>query len=145
MPAETATAAREAACRLARRLGKTLLAPIIRPGCSDHHLAFPGSLSIPREVFIETVMGCVRSLAPHGFDTFVLLSTHGGNFDALEDAARRLRGQLDGWVEEGGALYTSDQAFDVVGLAQIDLYPLRRVGAGAPDRLWVAIDRLRGR
>jgi len=77
--------------RLARRLGKTLLAPIIRPGCSDHHLAFPGSLSIPREVFIETVMGCVRSLVPHGFDTFVLLSTHGGNFDALEQAARRLR------------------------------------------------------
>ena len=77
--------------RLARRLGKTLLAPVIRPGCSDHHLAFPGSLSIPREVFIETVMGFVRSLAPHGFDTFVLLSTHGGNFDALEDAARRLR------------------------------------------------------
>ena len=77
--------------RLARRLGKTLLAPVIRPGCSDHHLAFPGSLSIPREVFIETVMGCVRSLAPHGFDTFVLLSTHGGNFDALEQAARRLR------------------------------------------------------
>jgi len=77
--------------RLARRLGKTLLAPVIRPGCSDHHLAFPGSLSIPREVFIETVIGYVRSLAPHGFDTFVLLSTHGGNFDALEHAARRLR------------------------------------------------------
>ncbi len=80
--------------RLARRLGKTLFAPVIRPGCSDHHLAFPGSLSIPREVFIETVMGCVRSLAPHGFDTFVLLSTHGGNFDALEDAARRLRSEF---------------------------------------------------
>ncbi|MDR7549531.1 MAG: creatininase family protein, partial [Armatimonadota bacterium] len=26
-----------------------------------------------------------------GFDTFVLLSSHGGNFDALEIAARRLR------------------------------------------------------
>lgn len=77
--------------RLARRLGKALLAPVIRPGCSDHHLAFPGSLSIPKEVFIETVIACVRSLAPHGFDTFVLLSTHGGNFDALAEAARRLR------------------------------------------------------
>ncbi len=77
--------------RLARRLGKTLLAPVIRPGCSDHHLAFPGSLSIPREVFIETVIAYVRSLAPHGFDTFVLLSSHGGNFAALEEAAKRLR------------------------------------------------------
>lgn len=77
--------------RLARRLGKTLLAPVIRPGCSEHHLAFPGSLSIPTEVFIETVMAYVRSLAPHGFDTFILLSSHGGNFTALATAAQRLR------------------------------------------------------
>lgn len=80
--------------RLARRLGQTLLAPVIRPGCSDHHLAFPGSLSIPREVFIETVNACVRSLAPHGFQTFVLLSSHGGNFDALAEGARRLRAEF---------------------------------------------------
>ncbi|MBI3997394.1 MAG: creatininase family protein [Armatimonadetes bacterium] len=77
--------------RVARKLGKALLAPVIRPGCSDHHLAFPGSLSIPKEVFIETVMAYVRSLAPHGFDTFILLSSHGGNFGALEVAAQRLR------------------------------------------------------
>lgn len=77
--------------RLARRLGKALVAPVIRPGCSDHHLAFPGSLSIPQEVFIETVIAYVRSLAPHGFTTFVLLSSHGGNFASLEVAAQRLR------------------------------------------------------
>lgn len=77
--------------RVARKLGRALLAPVIRPGCSDHHLAFPGSLSVPREVFIETVMAYVRSLAPHGFTTFVLLSSHGGNFGALEAASQRLR------------------------------------------------------
>ncbi len=77
--------------RIARALGRALLAPVIRPGCSDHHLAFPGSLSIPQEVFIETVMAYVRSLAPHGFDTFLLLSSHGGNFGPLEVAAKRLR------------------------------------------------------
>ncbi len=80
--------------RVARRLGKTLVAPVIRPGCSDHHLAFPGSLSIPTEVFIETVMAYVRSLAPHGFNTFILLSSHGGNFTALATAAQRLRDEF---------------------------------------------------
>jgi creatinine amidohydrolase len=80
--------------RVARGLGNALLAPVIRPGCSDHHLAFPGSLSIPESVFIETVVACVRSLAPHGFDTFVLLSSHGGNFSGLEKAAARLRAEL---------------------------------------------------
>ncbi|HKX17497.1 MAG TPA: creatininase family protein [bacterium] len=81
--------------RVARKLGRALLAPVIRPGCSDHHLAFPGSLSIPRETLIETVLAYGRSLAPHGFQNFVLFSSHGGNFDALEEAAGRLR---DEWA-----------------------------------------------
>jgi creatinine amidohydrolase len=80
--------------RVARKLGRALLAPVIRPGCSDHHLAFPGSLSIPRETLIETVLAYVRSLAPHGFQNFLLFSSHGGNFDALEDAGRRLRDEF---------------------------------------------------
>jgi creatinine amidohydrolase len=81
--------------RLARKLGNALLAPPIRPACSDHHLAFPGSLSVPEPVFIDTVVAYVRSLAPHGFDTFVLFSSHGGNFVPLEKAAARLREEFE--------------------------------------------------
>jgi creatinine amidohydrolase len=77
--------------RLARKLGSALLAPPIRPACSDHHLAFPGSLSLPHDVFVETVVAYVRSLAPHGFETFVLFSSHGGNFAPLEVAGKRLQ------------------------------------------------------
>lgn len=76
--------------RVARRLGG-LLAPVIRPGCSDHHLAFPGSLSVTPPLLVDLVCSYVRSLVPHGFDTFVLLSSHGGNFRALEVAVTRLR------------------------------------------------------
>ena len=95
LPAVTDTAIGHAVGeRLARILGNALLAPVIRPACSDHHLAFPGSLSIPEEVFIETVIAYVRSLAPHGFDTFVLFSSHGGNFVPLEKAVHRLRGEF---------------------------------------------------
>ncbi len=79
--------------RVARRLG-ALLAPVIRPGCSDHHLAFPGSLSVPPNLFVELVVSYVRSLSRYGFDTFVLLSSHGGNFRPLAAAADRLRAEL---------------------------------------------------
>jgi creatinine amidohydrolase len=82
--------------RLARTLGNALLAPPIRPACSDHHLAFPGSLSVPQDVFIETVVAYVRSLAPHGFETFVLFSSHGGNFAPLEAAGKRLQQEFGG-------------------------------------------------
>jgi creatinine amidohydrolase len=80
--------------RIARKLGNALMAPVIRPACSDHHLAFPGSLSLPAEVFIDTVIAYVRSLAPHGFDTFILISSHGGNFAPLAVAATRLRAEF---------------------------------------------------
>jgi creatinine amidohydrolase len=82
--------------RVAQQLGDAILAPVIRPGCSDHHLAFPGSLSIPESVFIDTVVACVRSLAPHGFTRFILLSAHGGNFSALEKAGERLHNEFAG-------------------------------------------------
>ena len=82
--------------RVAELLGDALLAPVIRPGCSDHHLAFPGSLSIPEPLFIETVAHYVRSLAPHGFSRFVLLSSHGGNFTPLEKAAAQLHREFAG-------------------------------------------------
>lgn len=84
--------------RVAEKLGDALLAPVIRPGCSDHHLAFPGSVSIPELVFIETVKAYVRSLAPHGFSTFVLLSSHGGNFGPLDKAANELQAE---WSSKG--------------------------------------------
>ena len=82
--------------RIAELLGDAILAPVIRPGCSDHHLAFPGSLSIPEPLFIETVAHYVRSLAPHGFTRFVLLSAHGGNFTPLEKAAALLKAEYEG-------------------------------------------------
>ena len=34
------------ALEVARRLGDALVAPTIRVGCSEHHMAFPGTLSI---------------------------------------------------------------------------------------------------
>ena len=38
------------AVRVAEKLGNTLVAPTIRPGCSEHHLSFPGSLSISSDL-----------------------------------------------------------------------------------------------
>src|SRR5579884_3284469 len=74
----------ETACRLARRLGDALVAPVIRPGCSDHHLAFPGTISISAELLMDLLDAYVESLRRHGFTTFIVFSSHGGNFHVLE-------------------------------------------------------------
>ncbi len=71
------------------------VAPTVRIGCSEHHLAFPGTLSISEETFHGVVAGIVRSLARGGFARAVLLPTHGGNFAPLARAIELL-GPVEG-------------------------------------------------
>lgn len=71
------------ACRLALRLGNALVAPVIRPGCSDHHIGFAGTISITSEVLIGTLNCYIDSLRQHGFERFVVISSHGGNYPAI--------------------------------------------------------------
>lgn len=71
------------AVRVARILGNALVAPVIRPGCSDHHLEFPGTISVSAELLMAMLDAYVSSLRRHGFDHFVVFSSHGGNFPVL--------------------------------------------------------------
>lgn len=68
---------------LARKLGDALVAPIIRPACSEHHMAFPGSLTISETLLMDIVDAYLGSLRRHGFERFVVMSSHGGNFPVL--------------------------------------------------------------
>ena len=76
---------------LARRLGDALVAPIIRPACSEHHMTFPGSLTISAELLMEIIDAYLASLRRHGFERFVVMSSHGGNFPVLAEWERTRR------------------------------------------------------
>ncbi len=79
--------------QLARVIAEELdafLGPTVRIGCSEHHLEFPGTLSISETTFEELVGDIVRSLARGGFRRAVLLPTHGGNFGPLAAALEKL-------------------------------------------------------
>jgi creatinine amidohydrolase len=66
------------------------VAPTVRIGCSEHHLEFPGTLSLSEDTFRAVVADIVRSLARGGFARVVLLPTHGGNFAPLAAALASL-------------------------------------------------------
>jgi creatinine amidohydrolase len=76
---------------IALRLGRTLIAPAIRVGCSSHHLAFPGTISLRPETFEAICSDYCTSLARHGFTRILLFSGHIGNFPILRDMLSRLR------------------------------------------------------
>lgn len=79
------------ALEVARWLGNTLVAPTIRVGCSDHHLAFAGTISLRKETFEAIVLDYVSSLAQHGFERILILPLHGGNFGPLAGMRDQLR------------------------------------------------------
>jgi creatinine amidohydrolase len=81
----------ELAGRLARALGDALVAPIVRPGCSEHHMGFPGTITLPVEALVLLLDAYVDSLSRHGFDRFVVFSSHGGNLPALRSWPGRSR------------------------------------------------------
>lgn len=75
----------ELAVQVARRLGNALVAPTIRVGCSDHHMAFAGTISLRRRTFQALCMDYATSLARHGFTEICFVPTHGGNFAPLAE------------------------------------------------------------
>jgi creatinine amidohydrolase len=79
---------------LAERLD-AFRAPTVRVGCSRHHLAFPGTMSVEEGTFHALVGDIARGWAAHGFRRIVMLPTHGGNFGPLGVALEKL-GSLEG-------------------------------------------------
>ncbi|WP_279482569.1 creatininase family protein [Aureimonas sp. SK2] len=71
--------------------------PVLRIGASDEHLAFPGTLSLGWRVATETIVRLGEGVAGAGFARLAIVSSHGGNTQAVEAAAldlRRRRGLL---------------------------------------------------
>lgn len=78
------------AADLAVRLGHALVAPVIRPGLSKHHMGFPGSVTLRPEVFRGVVEDYVAAYVHHGFRRIILGASHGGNFSAMDEIAAGL-------------------------------------------------------
>lgn len=84
--------------RVARELGDALAAPTIRPGCSGHHMAFPGTITVSAETLMDTIRAYVRSLDEHGFEDVALVPTHGGNFGPVNAVAPEVAREVDATV-----------------------------------------------
>ncbi|MFC7166306.1 creatininase family protein [Halospeciosus flavus] len=93
--------ARELGRRIADRLD-CFVAPTVRPGRSDHHMAFPGTISLAEETFRSVVRDYCESLVAHGFEHIALFTSHGGNTASIEALAPELDADLDANVFVAG-------------------------------------------
>ena len=104
--------------KIARALGKTLVAPIITyvpEGSWDPpsgHMTKPGTITLPEDRFVELLVAAGRSLKSGGFTTILFLGESGGNRSGMRTAAARLNETFKGsarafWIDD---YYTKSHA-----------------------------------
>lgn len=82
--------------QIAERLGHTLVAPVIayvpEGGTSPRtsHMRFPGTISIPPQIFEGVLTGVAESLRVQGFERIAVISDHGGYRAEVAIVVRRL-------------------------------------------------------
>ena len=74
----------------AQKSSDLLIAPTFNIGMAQHHLGFPGTISLRPTTFIAAIGDWCRSLAAHGFEKIYFLNGHGGNVATIEAAFSEL-------------------------------------------------------
>jgi len=74
---------------------KVVVMPLQAVGTSNEHLAFRGTITIQPESFIDLLVEFGNSVKRAGISKMLVLNAHGGQVDASNIAARRLRVEAD--------------------------------------------------
>ncbi|CAE7849310.1 crnA [Symbiodinium necroappetens] len=104
-----------------------LVAPTVSVGMAQHHLGFPGSITLRPTTLIALLQDWINSLTRHGFDRFFFLNGHGGNIATVQAAFSEvyaeaslgaapsnrpaLRCKLRNWFEVPGVQRLSKELF----------------------------------
>jgi creatinine amidohydrolase/Fe(II)-dependent formamide hydrolase-like protein len=120
--------------KIARALGKTLVAPVVtyvpegsweNPG---GHMAKPGTITLPDDRFTELLVQAGRSLKAGGFKTILFIGESGGNRNGMRDAAAKL---TELWKADGAARAFWIDDYYTKGHADQNRYVTEKVGIPA--------------
>lgn len=112
----------ETARRIALRLGNALVAPVLAYvpegdiASGEGHMAYPGSISVPPQVFARVLQAAAESFKAHGFKTIVFLGDSGPN----QEPQRQLAAELSqAWAGEGVRVLNTDSYY--AGNGQVEM------------------------
>ncbi|MBF0305686.1 MAG: creatininase family protein [Alphaproteobacteria bacterium] len=117
----------------------TLVAPTLALGMAQHHLAFPGTITLRPSTLIAVVGDLVASLRRHGFARFFFLNGHGGNIATLQAAFSEIHAEASLAGRDGGLSFAIHNWWDgdeVVALSK-ELYGDRCGAHATPPEIAV--------
>ncbi len=80
-----AMTAEAVALEVGKRSG-VLVAPVQSYGMAEHHLGFPGTMSLKPSTLLRVINDLLLSLARHGFQRVFVINGHGGNIATFKAA-----------------------------------------------------------
>lgn len=110
--------------RIAQGLGNAIVAPVIAyvpegsyaPATS--HMRFPGTITVPDDVFEKTLVSAANSFKIHGFRNIVFLGDHGGYQKDIRNVVAQLN---SAWTGSGARAFVPPEYYGMSsdGYAQI--------------------------
>jgi creatinine amidohydrolase/Fe(II)-dependent formamide hydrolase-like protein len=118
---------------------RLLVAPTFSVGMAQHHLAFPGSITLRPSTFIAAIGDWVRSLHRHGFDRIYFLNGHGGNVASIEAAFSELYVDASFAGRPAGFACKLKNWWDLKGVVKLcgELYPVGHGSHATPSEIAV--------
>jgi creatinine amidohydrolase len=90
-------------CKKIAVRARALVAPVLYVGYSEHHMHFPGTITLSPETLVQVLFEACESLSKHGFKRILLFNNHGGNEEAINFAAQMANRKLHANVISFGA------------------------------------------
>jgi creatinine amidohydrolase/Fe(II)-dependent formamide hydrolase-like protein len=106
---------------IARKLGNTLVAPIVAfvpEGDIDPptlHMRYPGTISLTEDTFQRLLIDICASLQAHGFRHIILIGDSGGNQDGMKEVAKKLNAR---WKEKKTRVHFIPEYYDYPGVTR---------------------------
>ena len=123
----------------AHETGDLLVAPTFNVGMAQHHLGFPGSISLRPSTMIAALRDWSISLAGHGFEKIYFLNGHGGNVATIEAAFSEIYSEASWRGERRGFALKLKNWWDLPGVHKLceRLYPTGHGSHATPSEIAV--------
>ncbi len=117
--------------------GEILVAPTFNIGMAQHHLGFPGTISLKPSTFIAAIGDWVDSLSRHGFEKIYFLNGHGGNIASIEAAFSEIYANYSFAAEECPFMLKLRSWWQLAGITRLadNLFPVGHGSHATPSEI----------